>query len=208
MGLMTRRDIGATLLAAAVVALVPLPVAAQRRAPATRQTSTASTRSHLRAARLIARSELRGGHFNRLHVAKPLSFLRARAVNVRGAFKTAVSGRRPPSQNALRRAARGNGGVQKKKKRREFSTFASEPVAQAALARALTRNDAQIRAWLRSGAQNTFTLQTRVPGSSGTVYLRNSRRVVTPKKAVFVLRRDGRAFRLHTGYVTSKGAIA
>jgi len=89
------------------------------------------------------------------------------------------------------------------KRRKEFSTFANEQVAQAALSRALARNDKAIRAWL-AGGEKRFTIATAVPASSGMVYLTGSGRTVPPKTAVFVLRKDGRGFKLHTGYL---GAI-
>lgn len=203
---LTRRKLLSTLMAFAGFGLVSNRASANPRLQANRSRPSASQKSNLRAARLISQSERRGGHFNNRHVGKPLSYLQARdkAPSMRAGFAAAARGARVPNPATTARVARAMTTAPKQSRRKEFSTFSNQEVAQAALSRALTRNDAQIRAWLKSGKPR-LAIQTKVPGSSGIVFLPASGRVVQPKKAIFVLRRDGRAFRLHTGFVSSAG---
>lgn len=208
MGL-TRRGVLASLLSVPLVFLIPVQAYAKRGSGAGRSFSNsaaASRKSNARAARLISRSKDLGGHFVKRHVAKPPSYLRARATapHLNTAFKTAVRPTKPPSKAARKRVAKLVKGRYGKAKRKEYSTFNNEQIAQAVFSRALARNDARIRAWMKSGKKR-FVVQTKVPGTSGIVYLPGSDRMVQPKKAVFVLQRYGRSFRLHTGYLSSRG---
>lgn len=202
---LTRREVTASLLAGLAIGVSSLPAIANNGARRAHRPQP----NRARANRLIRQSDKKGGHFSRRHVGKPLSYLKARATtrNARRQFRTAArrSMAKPSTSNASKvRARKYLKRSPKRQKRAEFSTFADPSIAQASLARALTRNETAIRAWLR-GNKPRLTIQTRVPRSAGAVYLPGSGRVVQPKKAIFVLHRDGRAFRLHTGYLTSNG---
>ena len=198
----SRREIAAGLLAGMAFGFSSVPAVSKNGIRSNRRTQPNRTR----ASRLIKQSDKRSGHFSRRHVAKPISYLRARAVTRKARADFRGAAKKPKANTASRsRVAKHMKRVPKRQKRAEFSTFSDVRIAQASLARALTRNDKTIRAWIRSGRRKTLTIQTTVPGSAGAVYLPGSGRVVQPKKAIFVLKRDGRAFRLHTGYLTSNG---
>jgi len=169
---------------------------------------SASSRSGRTASILIRQSDKKGGHFRSKHLAKPLSYLKARARN--GSPTSAKSAKsklskRQASAASRARVSRALKQPPRKVRRKEISTFANEMIAQAALARAIERNRGQLRTWLASKQKTPLALHTKVPKSAGAVYLPGTNRVVPPKKAIFLLKKDGSRFRLHTGYLTSIG---
>lgn len=165
-----------------------------------------SNKSARTASRLISQSERRGGHFNQRHVGRSVGFLKARSGmkdfnKFSGAKKSKV--RRSISRSTKSKVSKSLKNHPKKMRRTEFSTFANQKVAQALMTRAIERNREKIRAWIKSGSRKPLAIVTKAPASAGTVLISKTKRLVKPKQAVFILRKDHKQFRLHTGYLTS-----